>query len=715
MGASKQPFSLVDVAVPYPVDRLFTYRVPESLRGRVQPGSRVIVPFGPRRVTGYAIAARTRAPGKVPLKDLAGLVDEEPLLTKHLLDLARWMAEYYVHPLGEALKAVLPASIRGKGRLPAEDETEGKFPYEVEYPELTPDQQAAFDALCDALSSGKGGRFLLHGVTGSGKTEVYLRCIGEALRMGKSALVLIPEIALIPQTTSRFRRRFGKTVAVLHSRLTGAQRAVLWRGAFAGEIRIVIGARSAVFVPLKDLGIIVIDEEQDSSFKQEDKPRYNAVQAAEFRAANEGAVLLLGSATPSLEAYAAARRGDMGYLTLRSRPGGLEMPRVEIVDMRGRYEILSEELLRALEECLGRREQAVILLNRRGHANFVQCRSCGWIERCPNCSISLTFHSRGQKLLCHYCGFREEAPDACPRCGEYKIVHRGIGTERVEMELMNLLPGVKVARMDLDTTSGRSGHLAVLEKFASGEKDILLGTQMVAKGHHYPAVTLIGVIAADRGLHFPDFRAAEKTFRLLFQAAGRTGRGEKGGRVSIQTYAPDHFIYEYLARHDYEGFAAKELEMRESLGYPPAGKLMLFTVSSRSREQASAAAAKIAAALEKMLARTAAGEAGPAASGAPGATGAGALGPKPAGLPGSAPAGVLGPAAAEITAPMPAQVLGPTPALIERLRGRYRLQILVKGILDPHVRRSMVHEAREALSGMKGIDLQWDVDPVVLA
>ena len=691
MGASKQPPSLFDVAVPFPVDKLFTYRVPDALRGRVKPGARVIVPFGPRRVTGYAIAERARAPGKVPLRELVGLVDEEPLLTEKLLELARWMADYYVHPLGEALKAVLPASVKGKGRLPTEDETEGKFPVEVENPELTPDQQVAFDALREALAAGAGGRFLLHGVTGSGKTEIYLRCIDEALRMGKSALVLIPEIALIPQTTSRFRRRFGGSVAVVHSRLTGAQRATIWRGARSGELRIVIGARSAVFVPLKNLGIIVIDEEQDSSFKQEDKPRYNAVQAAEFRAVSEGAVLLLGSATPSLESYVAAKRGGMAYLTLQSRPGGLEMPRVDIVDMRGRYEILSEELLRALEDCLARGEQAVILLNRRGHANFVQCRSCGWIEYCPNCSISLTFHSRGQRLLCHYCGFKEDVPDACPRCGEYKIVHRGIGTERVEMELMNLLPGVKVARMDLDTTSGRSGHLAVLEKFASGEKDVLLGTQMVAKGHHYPAVTLIGVIAADRGLHFPDFRAAEKTFRLLFQAAGRTGRGEKGGSVCVQTYAPEHYLYEYLARHDYEGFAARELELRESLGYPPAGRLMLFTVSSRSREQATAAAGKIAEALEKMMAREVSQESALTNKGASDAAGA----------------GVFGPASSA--------VLGPTPALIERLRGRYRFQILVKGIFEGTARPDMVRAAREALAGIKGIDLEWDVDPVSVA
>jgi primosomal protein N' (replication factor Y) (superfamily II helicase) len=667
MGIPQKPSSLFDVAVPFPVDKLFTYAVPEELRGRVKPGSRVLVPFGHRRVTGYAIEERRRAPGPVAIREIAALVDEEPLLTDELLDLARWMSAYYVHPLGEVLKGVLPSTIKGRGRPPGEDETKGKFPAEIEYPPFTPDQAAAFESIRAALDAGTPARFLLHGVTGSGKTEIYLRCIEEALRAGKSALVLVPEIALIPQATSRFRRRFGESVAVLHSRLTGAQRAGLWRGARSGEIRIVIGARSAVFVPLARLGIIVVDEEQDSSFKQEDKPRYSAVRAAEFRARREGAVLLLGSATPSLEAYDAARRGETGYLVLRSRPLGLEMPRVEIVDMRGRYEIFSEELLRALEECVARREQAVILLNRRGHANFVQCRSCGWIEQCPNCSISLTFHSRGQTLLCHYCGHKGSVPDACPRCGKYKIVHRGIGTERVEMELANLLPGVRVARMDLDTTAGREGHLAVLERFSSGEKDVLLGTQMVAKGHHYPNVTLIGVLSADRGLSFPDFRAAEKTFRLLFQAAGRTGRGEKGGKVLIQTYAPDHSMYRYLAAHDYEGFAEEELGMRRALRYPPAGRLMLFTVSARTREQAESAAAKVAGAL----------------------------------------AGSLGSANAV--------VLGPTPALVERVRGRHRFQLLVRGTFEPDAPGAMVRSARESLAGAKQIDLQWDVDPIALS
>jgi primosomal protein N' (replication factor Y) len=667
MGTSRKPSPLFDVAVPFPVDKLFTYAVPEALRGRVKRGSRVLVPFGHRRVTGYAIEERHRMPGAVKLKEISALVDEEPLVTEELLDLARWMSAYYVYPLGEVLKAVLPASIRGRGRPAREDETQGKFPEEIEYPVLTADQAAAFESIRAALDAGTFASFLLHGVTGSGKTEVYLRCIEEALGAGKSALVLVPEIALIPQTTSRFRRRFGGSVAVLHSRLSGPQRAALWRGARSGEIRIVIGARSAVFVPLARLGIIVVDEEQDSSFKQADKPRYGAVRAAEFRARREGAVLLLGSATPSLEAYDAARRGETGYLVLRSRPLGLEMPRVEIVDMRGRWEIFSEELLRALEACVARGEQAVVLLNRRGHANFVQCRSCGWIDQCPNCSISLTFHSRGQKLLCHYCGHRESVPDACPQCGKYTIVHRGVGTERVEMELMNLLPGVKVARMDLDTTAGRAGHLAVLERFSSGEKDVLLGTQMVAKGHHYPNVTLIGVLSADRGLCFPDFRAAEKTFRLLFQAAGRTGRGEKGGTVLIQTLAPEHFIFRHLVAHDYGGFAEEELGMRRSLAYPPAGRLMLFTVAARTRESAESAAAKVAAALGRTL--------------------------EPAG----------------------AAVLGPTPALVERVRGRHRFQILVRGTFAPDAPAAMVRSARESLAGAKQVDLQWDVDPVELS
>ena len=682
MGAIEASPSLVDVAVPYPVDKLFTYRVPEALRGRVRTGARVLVPFGRRRVTGYVMGSAAALPSSVRVREIAAVVDEEPLLTGGLIDLARRISDHYVHPIGEVMRAMLPATIAGKPRssagAPPEDEADDSFPAEAERPELTSDQRSAFEAVRAALAGG-GGRFLLHGVTGSGKTEVYLRCIEEALRAGKSALVLIPEIALMPQTTARFRRRFGGAVAVLHSRLGGAARAAIWRSARSGETKVVIGARSAVFAPLGSLGIIVVDEEQDGSYKQEEKPHYNAVTVARFRAEREGAVLLLGSATPSLEAYEESRSGGLGRLVLRSRPGGLELPRVDIVDMRGREGIVSEELLAALEGSLERREQAVILINRRGHASFIQCRECGWIDRCPNCSISLTFHSRGQRLLCHYCGHEEGVPEACPKCGGYRILHRGVGTQRIEMELMNLLPGVRVIRMDLDTTAGRRGHLDVLEKFARGERDVLLGTQMVAKGHHYPNVTVIGVVSADRGLHFPDFRAAEKTFRLLFQAAGRTGRGEKGGRVIVQTYAPEHFIYEFLSKHDYEGFAERELEMRRALGYPPAGRLVLFTVTSRSRERAEEGAAEAARSLAGRL---------------------------PVEAPPAGASGLGGAAAA---------ILGPTPALVEWLRGTHRMQILVKGRLDDALVRELVRAARESLAKKPGVELLWDVDPMSLS
>ena len=661
MTLRNSPISLVDVALPLPVDRLFTYRVPEALAGTAGRGVRVVVPFGARRITGYVVRERKRAPAGMKLKEIISVVDKEPLLGETMLELADWMAGRYVHSLGEVLRAMLPAGIKGRGRLREEKDA---FPPELEFPVLEPDQRKAFDEVRNAIGRGEKSEFLLHGVTGSGKTEVYLRCIGEVLKRGGSALVLIPEIALIPQTTARFRRRFGPKVAVLHSRLTGPQRAAIWRGAAGGDIRVVIGARSAVFVPLERLEIIVVDEEQDTSFKQEEKPHYNAVEVAGRRAEKEGAVLLLGSATPSLKTYASARKGEMGYLVLRTRPAGGKMPAVEITDMRGREELISSELLDALEAVHERGEQAIILLNRRGHANYVQCRKCGWIARCPNCSISLTYHSRGNELMCHYCGIERKSPEVCPSCGAYRMIHRGVGTQRIELELGNLIPGLRVVRMDMDSTSGAGGHLRILEQFAKGVKVVLLGTQMVAKGHHYPNVTLVGVLSADGGLNFPDFRAAERTFRLLSQAAGRTGRGDREGMVIIQTFTPDHFLFEHLVSHDYEGFAEQELEQRRELGYPPSGNVSLFTVSAGSDGVARDAAERLARSLTAAL------------------------------------------------DPKIYSVLGPTEAIIGRLRGRYRLQVLVKGGLDDRARKNLIASARKALKELKGVDLRWDFDPV---
>ena len=652
---------LVDVALPLPVDRVFTYETPPDLAGRVGRGARVIVPFGQRRITGYVLGGREKAPGRVRMKAIHALVDEEPLLDEPLLELARWMSENYVHTLGEVLKAMLPAGVKGKGRQ--KDEGYGDFPPELESPELEPDQREAFEQVTSVMRVGRAGSFLLQGVTGSGKTEVYLRCIEESLKAGRSVLVLIPEIALIPQTTARFRRRFGDDVAVIHSRLTGAQRSTIWRRAAGGEIRVVIGPRSAVFVPLRNLGMIVIDEEQDGSFKQEDKPHYHAVTVARFRIERAGGVLLLGSATPSIETYESARNGVLGHLQLRTRPGGGGMPTEEMVDMRGREGLISDELLQALEMVHAKGEQAIVLINRRGHANYIQCRECGWIARCSNCSISLTFHSKKNELLCHYCGFRTAPPESCPSCSAFRMMHRGVGTQRVEMELRNLIPGLRVVRMDLDTTSGKSGHLNILEQFSRGEQEVLLGTQMVAKGHHYPNVTLVGVLSADGGLNFPDFRAAERTFRLLSQAAGRTGRGRRNGKVIVQTLTPDHFLYEHLVGHDYDGFAERELELRRELDYPPFGELALFTVGASTEESARNAGDRLVRSFDSVK-------------------GAGAL-----------------------------AVLGPTEALVKRLKRRYRVQVLVKGELPKELRRRLVDEAKRALKDLGKIELKWDFDP----
>jgi len=656
----------VNVALPVPVDREFTYSVPARLSGAALPGCRAKVQFGRRTMTGYITSFTGRPRGRFRIREISEVLDAAPLLSEDLMRLAGWISRYYAHPVGEVLKAMLPAGLKGKGRKApdAAGRGGGGFPRDAESPTLNTQQREVFSVVSDSIAKGEYRSVLLHGVTGSGKTEVYLRCIEEALDRGRGAIVLIPEIALIPQTTARFRRRFEGGVGVLHSRLTGPQRHDIWKKASTGEFKVVIGPRSAVFSPVKDLGIIVIDEEQDSSFKQQDKPHYNAVDVAEYRAEAEKSVLLMGSATPSLNRYKKAKEGESGYFRLESRPSFFRMPRVDIVDMRKRKGILSEELLDSLEASVKRKEQGIVLINRRGHANFVQCRKCGWIERCPNCSISLTYHSRGGSQICHYCGYAKKPPERCPECGSFQVGKAGAGTQRVEIELSNLMPGARIARMDFDTTSGKNGHSEILERFGRREADILLGTQMVAKGHHYPNVTVVGVISADYGLNFPDFMASERTFQLLFQAAGRAGRGEKEGRVIVQTRTPEHYIFRHLRSHDFDGFAESELELRSEMNYPPQTGLMLFTVNSRRKKDAREGAERISSELEGM-------------AGGRGFT-----------------------------------VLGPAPAQIGRLRGRYRFQLLIKGSFDSKSKRELVALAGGSLNKMKNTRLKWDVDPV---
>ena len=498
---------------------------------------------------------------------------------------------------GDALKKLAED---GLIRL-AEEETlrtpEGAFA-EVGDPgyELTAGQQEALEEILPCLR-GKGGQFLLHGVTGSGKTEVFMKAVRETLTLGKCAIILVPEIALTPQMVSWFRGRFGAVAAVIHSRLSAGERYDEWRRIRRGEARVVIGARSAVFSPVERLGLIVVDEEHESTYLNDRHPRYDTRDVAASRCRRENATMILASATPSILSFAKARRGDYMLLEMPQRVMDRPLPAVEIIDMReelenGNRTVLSGELRKALKECIVRDEQAMLLMNRRGYNSFVSCRSCGYVVKCPNCDISMTYHinSTDGLLRCHYCGQTLRPPDKCPECGGKYIRYFGAGTQKVEEEVNKLLPGISTVRMDYDTTSGKDGHGKILEEFRSGRARILIGTQMIAKGLDFPKVTLVGVIAADMTLNLPDYRSRERTFQLLTQVAGRAGRGEKPGKVIVQTYKPEDPVIRYAAGQDYRSFFEDEFRRRRRGLYPPFTMLARFLTESVKSEAAEEAA-----------------------------------------------------------------------------------------------------------------------------
>ena len=530
----------------------------------------------------------------------------------------------------------------------------------------TAEQETAISAIRNAAAKGEFSPFLLHGVTGSGKTEVYLRAIQGVLEAGRRALVLVPEIALTPQLVGRFRARFenkGVPIAVLHSALSDGERYDARRAIAGGEIEIVIGARSAVFAPLENLGIIVVDEEHDGSYKQGEGFRYNARDLALLRGQMAGAAVVLGSATPALTTYHRAREGQSAYLPLTARALERPMPSVELIDLTvHRPEgALSPALAAALEENLRKGEQSLLLLNRRGFAPFLLCGDCGRTFRCPNCEITLTYYQGRRRLLCHYCDFTDVPPENCPDCGGSRVEPEGVGTERLEEELGALLPGARLLRMDRDTTSRKGTHADLVARVAGGEVDILLGTQMVAKGHDFPRVTLVGVINADLTLNFPDFRSAERTFALLAQVAGRAGRGDVPGRVLIQTWTPDHYALQSVLSHDYRGFYEQEIAFRRELAYPPFGHLVNLVFAGIDGEKVARAASTLAAAL----------------------------------------------------IPLPeVEILGPAPCPLSRLRGKSRYQLLLKGRSRPALHRMVqdVHRLRRNVPA--GVSLAVDVDPM---
>ncbi len=813
----------VEIALPIPLRQTFTYRLPLGLRENVRLGARLLVPFGKRQITGYAVALHQKLSEEIEfdesaIKEAAELLDEEPLITEEILKLTQWTADYYASSWGEVLKASLPAGINsaseqivtitasgrdelikistattakaqilkfiaqqsettareltknfgansaqriirelvGKGwagtfhrtvtaqtkpkrrkavrLLPPEFHQPGKsltdaqqtiidtlltadgemiftdlletadvgassvgtlakrgiievFVQEVlrdplkdaKLPdfldlELTVEQAKVLIEVEAALDEAAYQAFLLHGVTGSGKTEIYIRAMKNALDKGKSSLMLVPEIALTPVFSRRLRVVFGDEVAILHSNLSTGERFDEWRRIRRGQARIVIGTRSAVFAPLQNVGLIIVDEEHDGSYRQHEMPFYNGRDVGIVRANYAQAVIVLGSATPALETFHNAQTGKYTYLSLPNRVGNRPLAAAEIVDMREVFKmqgkdnsIFSADLIKAIEETHERGEQSIILLNRRGYSSFVLCRACGESIKCGNCDITLTFHKREGKLVCHYCNHRERAPRACPECKSQHIYFVGEGTEQIEDILKRKFSNLRIARVDRDTTGRRREMERILESFSAGEIDMLVGTQMIAKGHDFHNVTLVGVISVDAGLALPDFRSAERTFQLLTQVAGRAGRGALPGRVIIQTYHPEHYVLKHAKAQDYQAFYAEETSFRRKLAYPPFASLASVLIKHANHDYAFDHAQ-----IFKDCLKNADQEGN-------------------------------------------CRILGVAPAPLSRLKGEYRLQILIKARNRAKLRQTIdfaVAEAQEKFCDLKIINIE--IDPISL-
>jgi len=810
---------IVEVAVGLPVFKTFHYLIPEKMRGSLQIGMRVLIPFKGRKVTGFAIDLLDHPPNGLEEKllEVENLLDEVPLIDPQMLRFCRWIADYYLHPLGEVIKTGLPpglqlkselilsltqdaaacliqggldsvqekvfkevercrkvslkkvlkifpgevsrsqlfswkrkgllnidASIEGKevkpkfekvihykGRrldsargepakpIPKKQaeilrwvEERGEVPYSelsrrfkssskpirclqaeglvsiskrevcrdvsvqselkaYPKPELTTNQGAVFTEILKRIHSKRFSPFLIYGVTGSGKTEIYLRAIEEVLAQGREAIVLVPEISLTPQLLSRFKDRFGENLALLHSRLGRGERYDQWRRIWKGEVKIALGARSGIFAPFKNLGIIVVDEEHDPSYKQEEKLKYHARDLAVVRAKQVEATLLLGSATPSLESFYNTEKGKFHLLNLPERIEGRPLPRVEVVDMKGEGSLLSEKMKAALQKNVEDKKQSLLFLNRRGFANFILCPDCGLTFKCPNCSVTLTYHLRDRSLQCHYCDYRIQAPGDCPKCQSHRLRGMGIGTERLEQEIKALFPETEVGRMDRDTTSRRHSHLKILKRLESGKIDILVGTQMIVKGHDFPNVTFVGVVSADTSLHFPDFRSGERTFQLLTQVAGRAGRGEVFGEVVIQTFNPDHYSIQRAKDHDFIGFYQEEIQFRRALGYPPFSRLINFRLTGNSEKRTKMVAEEMGRMSQSLLKK--------------------GYGRK-------------------------IEILGPSTAPFAKMRGKFRWQMLAKGT-SPQSLHQFAQELAVRLEGQtkgRGVNLDIDVDPVFI-
>lgn len=650
------------------IDKIFDYSVPDNLKDKIKVGIRVKVPFGKMELEGFVVEIKNSS--DISVKDILDVVDDEVILNEELLELGKKIQEDTLSTLISCYQIMLPKALKAKngmvinkkfdtyyylnkdivcyGKLSASQDRIINLCMEKEYvlrkelvdislsslntlikknillekklehyrlsynekiepkKELTEDQMKVVN---EVLLNKGYCPYLLYGVTGSGKTEVYMELIEDALNRGKTSIVLVPEISLTPQMVLRFQKRFGDNIAAIHSALSDGEKYDEWRRIVKGEAKIVIGARSAIFAPLKNIGMIIIDEEHSDSYKQDDSnPRYSAKDVALIRAKYHDCPLIMGSATPSLEAFARAKKGVFKLLELPNRINGKELPKINIIDMneiikktKGHF---SEELLAAISLRLKKKEQVILLLNRRGYSSFVTCKNCGYTFKCPNCDITLTYHKSSRTLRCHYCGYGTKVYDTCPNCHEKSINDLGVGTEKIEEELGKLFPESRILRMDFDTTSRKGMHEKMITAFKNQEYDILLGTQIVSKGLDFDNVTLVGVINADTSLNIPDFRSSETTFSLLAQVAGRAGRSTKEGEVIIQTFNPDHYAIQYTKKHDYLGFYNKEMFIRRELKYPPFYYICYLKISGKDSDYIYGEVNKIKKVLENKLENT---------------------------------------------------------------------------------------------------------------
>ena len=647
------------------IDKIFDYIVPEEFTSKIKVGIRVTVPFGRMTLEGFVLDIKDSNDNDIELKSIISIVDEDIVLNSELLELGKVIRDKTLSTLISCYQTMLPKALKAKngsqvnikydtfyrlGNIPEDIKLnekqksiiscfdkeelvlrntltsisvssvntlvkkgilveEKKEHYRVLYKDVAVDKKKlTSDQSCivSSVINNSPDTFLIHGVTGSGKTEVYMEIIDHYLSLGKSSIVLVPEISLTPQMVSRFRARFGDKIAALHSALSDGEKYDEWRRIVRGEVSIVIGARSAIFAPLTNIGVIIIDEEHSDSYKQSDpNPRYNAKEVAILRSKYHNCSVVFGSATPSLEVMARAKKGVFKYLSLPNRVNGKSLPSVEIIDMNQEMKTskghFSTQLVDSIDETLKRNEQVILLLNRRGYSNFITCKNCGYTFKCPNCDITLTYHKSSNTLRCHYCGYGEKVYDKCPSCGEESLNRLGVGTQKVEEELNNIFSSARVLRMDYDTTSRKGKHEEMINSFKNHEYDILLGTQMVAKGLDFSLVTLVGVINADTSLNIPDFRSSENTFSLLSQVAGRSGRSDKSGKVIIQTFNPDHYAISLVKKHDYLSFYEKEMSIRRQLKYPPYFYLCNIRISGKDSSYVFGESIKIKNSLERNL------------------------------------------------------------------------------------------------------------------